>query len=104
MLFHCAASKRCCLKPAALHGVVVPKVQDPVLGLMEAHTIGLSPLMQPIMSGINLISGKNIVSAEDIVLHDHSCTLHYIYPQPSLQLFSCLKSASVSVHLTFLVA
>jgi len=28
-------------KPLALHGVVVTKVQDPALGLVETHTVGL---------------------------------------------------------------
>ncbi|KAK4816500.1 hypothetical protein QYF61_017461 [Mycteria americana] len=35
-------------KPVALHGVVVTQVQDPALGLVEPHTIGLSPLIQPV--------------------------------------------------------
>ncbi|KAK4823743.1 hypothetical protein QYF61_006012 [Mycteria americana] len=36
------------LKPVALHGVVVTQVQDLALGLVEPHTIGLSPLIQPV--------------------------------------------------------
>ncbi|PKU44339.1 integral membrane protein dgcr2 idd [Limosa lapponica baueri] len=35
-------------KPVALHGVVVTQVQDPALGLVEPHTIGLGPSIQPI--------------------------------------------------------
>ncbi|KAK4819907.1 hypothetical protein QYF61_014642 [Mycteria americana] len=35
-------------KPAALHGVVVAQGQDPALGLVEPHTIDLSPLIQPV--------------------------------------------------------
>ncbi|KAK4818195.1 hypothetical protein QYF61_008579 [Mycteria americana] len=35
-------------KPIALHGVVVTQVQDPTLSLVEPHTIGLSPLIQPV--------------------------------------------------------
>ena len=30
-----------------LHGVVVPQVQDLALGLVEPHTVGLSPSVQP---------------------------------------------------------
>ena len=32
--------------PIALHGVVVAKVQDPALGLVEPHPIHLSPAIQ----------------------------------------------------------
>ena len=32
--------------PTALHGVVMPQVQDPALGLVELHAVGLSPWVQ----------------------------------------------------------
>ncbi|KAK4827428.1 hypothetical protein QYF61_017866 [Mycteria americana] len=35
-------------KPVALHGVAVTQVQDPALGLVKPHTIGLSPSIQPV--------------------------------------------------------
>ncbi|KAK4811561.1 hypothetical protein QYF61_016020, partial [Mycteria americana] len=35
-------------KPVALHGVVVAQVQDPALSLVEPHTIGPSPWIQPV--------------------------------------------------------
>ncbi|KAK4817682.1 LOW QUALITY PROTEIN: hypothetical protein QYF61_024911 [Mycteria americana] len=35
-------------KPVALHGVVVAQVQDLALGLVEPHTIGPSPSIQPV--------------------------------------------------------
>ncbi|KAK4818181.1 hypothetical protein QYF61_007819 [Mycteria americana] len=35
-------------KPVALHGVAVAQVQDLALGLVEPHTIGLSPSIQPV--------------------------------------------------------
>jgi len=35
-------------KPVVLHGIVVTKVQDPALGLVETHTNGLSPLIRPV--------------------------------------------------------
>ncbi|KAK4813572.1 hypothetical protein QYF61_010497 [Mycteria americana] len=35
-------------KPVALHGVVVAQVQDLALGLVEPHTIDLSPSTQPV--------------------------------------------------------
>ncbi|KAK4830116.1 hypothetical protein QYF61_008543 [Mycteria americana] len=35
-------------KPVALTGVVVAQVQDLALGLVEPHTIGLGPLIQPV--------------------------------------------------------
>ena len=35
-------------KLIAPHGVVVIKVQDPTLSLVKAHTVDLSPLIQPV--------------------------------------------------------
>ncbi|KAK4832371.1 hypothetical protein QYF61_022226 [Mycteria americana] len=35
-------------KPVALHGLAVTQVQDLALGLVEPHTIGLGPLIQPV--------------------------------------------------------
>ncbi|KAK4826516.1 hypothetical protein QYF61_010013 [Mycteria americana] len=35
-------------KPVALHGAVVTQVQDLALGLVESHTIGLGPSIQPV--------------------------------------------------------
>ncbi|KAK4818992.1 hypothetical protein QYF61_022823 [Mycteria americana] len=35
-------------KPVALHGVAVAQVQDPALGLVKPHTIGLGPWIQPV--------------------------------------------------------
>ncbi|KAK4814368.1 LOW QUALITY PROTEIN: hypothetical protein QYF61_017781 [Mycteria americana] len=37
-------------KPVALHGVAVAQVQDPALSLVEPHTIGLGPSIQPVQS------------------------------------------------------
>ncbi|KAK4832512.1 hypothetical protein QYF61_023577 [Mycteria americana] len=48
VLFHQAAFQPLFPKPVALHGVVVPQVQDLALGLVEPHTIDLSPLIQPV--------------------------------------------------------
>ena len=47
VLFHQAAFQPLFLKPIPLHGVVVTEVQDPALGLVEPHAIGLGPLIQP---------------------------------------------------------
>ncbi|KAK4823942.1 hypothetical protein QYF61_008328 [Mycteria americana] len=46
--FHQAAFQPLFPKPVALHGVVVTQVQDPALGLVESHTIGLGSLIQPV--------------------------------------------------------
>jgi len=35
-------------KPVALHGVVATEVQDPPFGIVETHSVGLSPLIQPV--------------------------------------------------------
>ncbi|KAK4814832.1 hypothetical protein QYF61_027805 [Mycteria americana] len=35
-------------KPVALHGVAVAQVQDLALGLVEPHTVGLGPSIQPV--------------------------------------------------------
>ncbi|KAJ7403914.1 hypothetical protein WISP_148725 [Willisornis vidua] len=34
------------------HGVVVAKVQDPALGLVEPHPVGLSPSLQPVQAPV----------------------------------------------------
>ncbi|KAK4827055.1 hypothetical protein QYF61_013696 [Mycteria americana] len=48
VLFCQAAFQPLFPKPVALRGVVVTQVQDPALGLVKPHTIGLSPLIQPV--------------------------------------------------------
>ncbi|KAK4810276.1 hypothetical protein QYF61_015306 [Mycteria americana] len=48
VLFHPAAFQPLFPKPVVLHGVVVAQVQDPTLGLVKPHTIGLGPSIQPV--------------------------------------------------------
>ncbi|KAK4821380.1 hypothetical protein QYF61_018918 [Mycteria americana] len=48
VLFHQTAFQPLFPKPVALHGVAVAQVQDLALGLVEPHTIGPSPLIQPV--------------------------------------------------------
>ncbi|KAK4820044.1 hypothetical protein QYF61_017857 [Mycteria americana] len=48
VLFCQAAFQPLFPKPVALHGVVVAQVQDLALGLVEPHTIGLGPSIQPV--------------------------------------------------------
>ncbi|KAK4819236.1 hypothetical protein QYF61_027190 [Mycteria americana] len=48
VLFHWAAFQPLFPKPVVLHGVVVTQVQDPTLGLVEPHTIDVSPSIQPV--------------------------------------------------------
>ncbi|KAK4827101.1 hypothetical protein QYF61_014203 [Mycteria americana] len=48
VIFHWAAFQPLFPKPVALHGVVVTQVQDPALGLVEPHTVGPSPSIQPV--------------------------------------------------------
>ncbi|KAK4827707.1 LOW QUALITY PROTEIN: hypothetical protein QYF61_020985 [Mycteria americana] len=48
VLFCQAAFQPLFPKPVALHGVVVTQVQDLALGLVEPHTIGPSPSIQPV--------------------------------------------------------
>ncbi|KAK4821599.1 LOW QUALITY PROTEIN: hypothetical protein QYF61_025176 [Mycteria americana] len=48
VLFCQAAFQPLFPKPVALHGVVVAQVQDLALGLVEPHTIGPSPSIQPV--------------------------------------------------------
>ncbi|KAK4824081.1 hypothetical protein QYF61_010592 [Mycteria americana] len=50
VLFCQAAFQPLFPKPVALHGVAVAQVQDLALGLVEPHTTGSSPLIQPIQS------------------------------------------------------
>ncbi|KAF1468800.1 Arf-GAP with SH3 domain, ANK repeat and PH domain-containing protein 2, partial [Megadyptes antipodes antipodes] len=48
VLFRQAAFQPLFPKPVALHGVVVAEVQDPALGLLEPHRVGLGPSIQPV--------------------------------------------------------
>ncbi|KAK4832234.1 hypothetical protein QYF61_021148 [Mycteria americana] len=48
VLFRWAVFQPLFPKPVALHGVVVTQVQDPALGLVKPHTIGLGPSIQPV--------------------------------------------------------
>ncbi|KAK4818014.1 hypothetical protein QYF61_004127 [Mycteria americana] len=48
VLFLRAAFQALLPKPVALHGVVVIEGQDPAFGLVEPHTTGLSPSIQPV--------------------------------------------------------
>ncbi|KAK4817504.1 hypothetical protein QYF61_016511 [Mycteria americana] len=48
VLFCQAAFQPLFPKPVVLHGVVVTQVQDLALGLVETHTVGLSPWIQPV--------------------------------------------------------
>jgi len=41
ILFTFTVFRSLCFKPVALHGLVVTKVQDKMLGLINAHTTGL---------------------------------------------------------------
>ncbi|KAK4831748.1 hypothetical protein QYF61_018946 [Mycteria americana] len=56
VLFHWAAYQPLFPKPVALHGVVVTQVQDLALGLVEPHTIGLGPSIQPIQIPLQSVS------------------------------------------------
>jgi len=50
VLFHQAAFQPLFPKPVGLHGVVVTKVQDPALGLVEPPTIDLGPSTQSVQN------------------------------------------------------
>ncbi|KAK4823086.1 LOW QUALITY PROTEIN: hypothetical protein QYF61_025708 [Mycteria americana] len=48
VLFHRAALQPLFPKPVALQGVAVAQVQDHALSLVESHTLGLGPSIQPV--------------------------------------------------------
>ncbi|GAB0187966.1 hypothetical protein GRJ2_001261900 [Grus japonensis] len=56
VLFCWAAFQPLFPKPVALYGVVVTPVQDPALSLVEPHTIGLGPLIQPVQIPLSSLS------------------------------------------------
>ena len=66
-LFLCAAFQPLYSKPVAMLGAFVTKVQKMELGLVEIHTIGLSPLIQPVQ-----IPLKGLPTSKQI---DTSCQL-----------------------------
>ena len=74
VLSHQAAFQPLFPKPVALRGVVVTQVQDPALSLVEPHTAGLGPLVQPVQTPLqslpalqqintplNLVSSANLL-------------------------------------------
>ena len=56
VLFGRAAFQPLLPKPVALHGVVVTRVQDPALGLVETLTVGLGPSIQPVQIPLQSLS------------------------------------------------
>ncbi|KAK4825953.1 LOW QUALITY PROTEIN: hypothetical protein QYF61_003471 [Mycteria americana] len=78
VLFHQAAFQPLFPKPVALHGLVVVQVQDLALGLVEPHTIGLGPWIQPVQVPLqslpalkstlppNLVSSANLLRVHSI--------------------------------------
>ncbi|KAK4826959.1 hypothetical protein QYF61_012808 [Mycteria americana] len=48
VLFHRAAFQPLFPKPVALRGVFVTQVQDPALGLVNSHSVGFGPSIQPL--------------------------------------------------------
>jgi len=56
VLFRWATFQPLFPKPVALHGVVVTQVQDLAFGLVEIHTVGVSPLIYSFLSNIYLFS------------------------------------------------
>ncbi|KAK4823656.1 hypothetical protein QYF61_005008 [Mycteria americana] len=56
VLFCWAAFQSLFPKPVALHGVAVAQVQDLTLSLLEPHTVGLGPLIQPCLSTFKKIN------------------------------------------------
>ncbi|KAK4817901.1 hypothetical protein QYF61_002285 [Mycteria americana] len=60
-------------KPVALHGVVVTQVQDPALSLVEPHTIGLGPSIQPVQ--VPLQSPSSLKQINDLAQLGVSCKL-----------------------------
>ncbi|KAK4824318.1 LOW QUALITY PROTEIN: hypothetical protein QYF61_013593 [Mycteria americana] len=71
VLFCLAAFQPLFPKSVALHVVVVTQVQDPALGLVEPHTVGLSPSIQPAQIPLstlphNLVSSANLLRVHSI--------------------------------------
>ncbi|KAK4832110.1 hypothetical protein QYF61_020737 [Mycteria americana] len=66
VLFCRAAFQPLFPKPVALHGVAVTQVQDPALSLVESHTIGLSPSIQPVQVPL-----QSLPTLKQIKLHTH---------------------------------
>jgi len=70
VLFRRAAFQSLFAKPVVLHGVVVTQVQDPAFGLVEPHTIVLSPSIQPVqmpLPTLEQIDTPNLVSSANLL-------------------------------------
>jgi len=63
VLFQQAAFQPLFNKPVAWHGIVVTEVQDPALGLVEPHTVGLSAQIQPVQIPLQSLPTLNQIDA-----------------------------------------
>ncbi|KAK4827067.1 hypothetical protein QYF61_013708 [Mycteria americana] len=82
VLFRWAAFQPLFPKPVALHGVVVTQVQDLALGLVEPHTIGLGPSIQPVQ--VPQYLGNGISSLFQDAKRDTKQAKQLQFPQPLL--------------------
>uniref|UniRef100_A0A669QRP4 Sperm associated antigen 17 n=1 Tax=Phasianus colchicus TaxID=9054 RepID=A0A669QRP4_PHACC len=90
--FHTALQSPC-PKPVALHGVVVTKVQDSALDLVEAHTIAFSPSTQPIQMPPEEIkkTQKRCLTDWNFVEHFHPDVLLQVL-HTAAQEYRCIDS------------
>ncbi|KAK4823633.1 LOW QUALITY PROTEIN: hypothetical protein QYF61_004366 [Mycteria americana] len=84
VLFHWATFQPLFPKPVALHGVVVTQVQDPALSLVEPHTTGLSPLIQPVQIPLAFVPSSRPTLPPNLV---SSANLLRVHSMPSSRSF-----------------
>ncbi|TRZ17326.1 hypothetical protein HGM15179_009775 [Zosterops borbonicus] len=61
-LFHQETFNSLCTQPVVLPGVVATQGQDPELGIVEPHTTGLSPLIQPVQIPLQSLSNMQHIN------------------------------------------
>ncbi|KAK4828887.1 hypothetical protein QYF61_001445 [Mycteria americana] len=87
VLFHQAAFQPLFPKPVTLHGVAVTQVQDPALSLVEPHTIGLGPSIQPVqipLEGKAFLPSSRSTLLPNLVLSANLLRVHSIPSSRSL--------------------
>ncbi|KAK4815599.1 hypothetical protein QYF61_004814 [Mycteria americana] len=97
VLFCQAAFQPLFPKPVVLHGVVVAQVQDLALSVVESHTTGLGPSIQPVQA--NCLADSHLEILDIAFLNPVSSYKDLRYRLISMQVSSlCLQQCASSVE------
>jgi len=91
-----------CPKPVVLAGVIMTKMQDPTLGLVELHPVGLSPAIQPVQIPLQGLPTPRKINISSQALS--SLTLHVSRDTVSTILLGNLSLTTLTVKIFFLIS